>query len=1036
MTMVSFQAEAIDEKQEVLVFVSNPKLANHVIKAFSSFDLLTQVVVCGVELDDFLDNISSDKRWYKIFWIDDGKSSEEVGFKKILSFFNQRQELGYFIIHSPFQHSNNRELNKIGRDLYQKVEMIIQLSPYTSIFLLNGVVSRLVFSLVRDELRNSIVNEAIFSLSVFSPFSFDEGLKSCVEASFLSRGGQRREVVGKDKVFLETVQQQFKKNTKVLNLAGPEDQVMFDFEWSKLSVDGGGESWKELFLEKNNVRNSFFPYTSKEVDGELLPKPSLLSRKRETSLNRGGSTMSSSHIELKSEKLLKVINQDKKTNLRVTSANVGEYRARSVAIPLIESPQIKRSQLVLKSLYPPIQDQHENAKRSAEIKKNPVSLSIPSSGKTSYKHSLNQNAQEDINHRLNNLFYSINPELAAPSSQESDRIIAKTSKQKKNRPILGRKITSVLFLLFFISMAMAVAFFSTYVYAKSQISSQIDLVLAELETKEGVVTSENGFNKWLRVIDFQQQIVGKMDPEYATTSTQLRLGKQLSFVIETREKYLGLVQLIQRQFFFGSSGEVIDNMGLLEPIAKQYYLSLAQLENEIDVADRVIDLSKEYDIEIIKGTLVEERRRSLVAQQLASVAPEILGQTEKKQYALVIQDDLEIRPSGGLIVGVGILSVESGRVTDLQFFSSDEVDGLVGGEVSSPADFMQAFGLENWGIADSGWNPESILFLKQVDLFLSKAANAKIDGFIAVNSSTIESLLGENGEVIEGVEYNEKNLIDRYLSSLSTKTESKNLLYVVAEKTFQSYRKPSSTQLDLFWEKIPHLLRGGEVVMGFRDPAVEEVVANLGWSSGVLSPSCPPIVNQESCGVFSVYQNESNVNFNKSNHFISSRVKEEILLKVDQTIHKRILSYESGSNSISYPNGNFRNYVRLYLPKDTKLVQISKNNQVIDDDEIIKTELLNKMIVGFFVDIPPGGKAEVVVEYIEPGVKIPGSYVFFNQKQPGMNRVPFFLDIKYDAPFTPSLIIPEADLSPTDIKFNFFGDIHSFAAVRFRDPLE
>ena len=60
----------------------------------------------------------------------------------------------------------------------------------------------------------------------------------------------------------------------------------------------------------------------------------------------------------------------------------------------------------------------------------------------------------------------------------------------------------------------------------------------------------------------------------------------------------------------------------------------------------------------------------------ALLAPELLGASEQKSYLILAQNDDEIRATGGFISGVGLLRIDQGRITQLDFQDSYAVDDL------------------------------------------------------------------------------------------------------------------------------------------------------------------------------------------------------------------------------------------------------------------------------------------------------------------------------------------------------------------------
>lgn len=125
--------------------------------------------------------------------------------------------------------------------------------------------------------------------------------------------------------------------------------------------------------------------------------------------------------------------------------------------------------------------------------------------------------------------------------------------------------------------------------------------------------------------------------------------------------------------------------------------------------------------------------------------PAFLGERVPRKYLILFQNSAEIRPTGGFIGSVGILSLNDGYVTDFQIKDIYEIDGQLSTEIPPPA----GFGIitNSWGLRDANWHPNFPTSARVAAWFFEEAGFGTVDGVFAVNASLLSSLVTEVGRL-------------------------------------------------------------------------------------------------------------------------------------------------------------------------------------------------------------------------------------------------------------------------------------------------
>jgi hypothetical protein len=124
--------------------------------------------------------------------------------------------------------------------------------------------------------------------------------------------------------------------------------------------------------------------------------------------------------------------------------------------------------------------------------------------------------------------------------------------------------------------------------------------------------------------------------------------------------------------------------------------------------------------------------------------------------------------------------------------------------------------------------------------------------------------------------------------------------------------------------------------------------------------------------------NDSNLAGLKSNLYLTQTTSQDITVDQDGSVREKLtITYENTGKQDGWLNARARNYVRVYVPKGSKLIKATGGSQ-----KVSTTTELDKTVFDNFVQVNPLQKATVTFEYSLP-FKISGAYKELIQKQPG-----------------------------------------------------
>lgn len=427
-----------------------------------------------------------------------------------------------------------------------------------------------------------------------------------------------------------------------------------------------------------------------------------------------------------------------------------------------------------------------------------------------------------------------------------------------------------------------------------------------------------------------------------------------------------------------------------------YHLSLAQSLLEAVEVPAVFD-NVNLRLQAIRETLPKIRGKISFTQELLDQAPSLLGKDQSKTYLILLQNNAELRPTGGFIGSFMLISFDHGKLLNLETYDVYDADGQLNGHVEPPLPIKEHLSEANWYLRDVNWDPHFPSTARQAEWFLEKELNRQVDGTISVNLYVIQNLLKILGPV-NVVDYQETitadNIFERaeyhseinYFEGSKQKKDFLKSISNVLERKLIGGEETSPAILNTLFESAVQ----NQLQASFKDEDVEEVFADNGFNGGLKNAQCPTTASAESCLTDYLGIIESNFGVNKANYFISRSLVHEVSL--GKTVdHKVTIQLKNNASTATWPAGTYKNYLRLYTPANTQLVSVVQNDQSIAEEDIDTTTEHDKKIYGIYLEVPVSAEVSITFTYrqlpkVGEGIV---TYVLLYEKQSGIDSFPF-----------------------------------------------
>ncbi|HLD81879.1 MAG TPA: DUF4012 domain-containing protein [Patescibacteria group bacterium] len=378
---------------------------------------------------------------------------------------------------------------------------------------------------------------------------------------------------------------------------------------------------------------------------------------------------------------------------------------------------------------------------------------------------------------------------------------------------------------------------------------------------------------------------------------------------------------------------------------------------------------------------------------------ELGGFQKPKDYLVLLQNNTELRPTGGFIGAYALVRVQGFESEILKIEDSYNLDRFSEGVATEPAPhpISKNLGVDVWYFRDSNWKAdfedasEDILRLYEFERRnLEAEPEIHIDGIVAVTPTVVEKFLAEFGPVtIEDKTYNDQNFIElleyrveyEYPQYHESEYERKDILGKIAPVLLKKMKSLSVRQkIDAVKIAIDSL--GDKQILIFsKDPELEKLLKYNNWA-GNIAPT------NEEVDYISVV--DANLGSLKTDLAMNRSISYVIDEEGDRAIASLEISYKHTAG-YDWRTTRYHSHTRIYLPSGVNVISVSRESNGVREEvprgALEVYEEYGKRVIALDVKVDPLTETIVRVRYTLPE-KIQktlekGVYTLIVQKQPG-----------------------------------------------------
>ncbi len=467
---------------------------------------------------------------------------------------------------------------------------------------------------------------------------------------------------------------------------------------------------------------------------------------------------------------------------------------------------------------------------------------------------------------------------------------------------------------------------------------------------------------------------------------------------------------------------IIKSLPDIIPKADGLIAKVKETKEEIDKVD-----PNKYP-EKVAGKPVKETLKKVISQvdlysdfvirskPLLEAAPYLLGVNGQREYLVLFQNDKELRPTGGFITAYTIAKVDRGKFEPVASNDIYNLDSNYTRHIEAPEEFKKylrgtySLGNKYW-LRDMNWSPD---FSQSMQFFSEESKSAginNIDGIIAVDTQLLVNILNVVGNIgVSGygdfstqivpecncpqVIYELESFADVEGPIVWSENEPGKIIFAPEGYFERSDNRKKiigplmnsvlSNTLGQPKEKIPALFEAmfaslleKHVLFYMHDQKTQEALEKFGIAGKI----------EDFEGDY-LHINDANLGGRKSNLYVSQEVEQEVSISRDGSVEKIVrITYKNPEKQDGWLNSILPNYVRIYVPKGSQLIDFSG----IEEEKEPYEEFGKTVYSGFF-NLRPLGVANLELKYKLP-FKVKNNYQILIQKQPGKDKPLYILKV-------------------------------------------
>ncbi len=412
------------------------------------------------------------------------------------------------------------------------------------------------------------------------------------------------------------------------------------------------------------------------------------------------------------------------------------------------------------------------------------------------------------------------------------------------------------------------------------------------------------------------------------------------------------------------------------------------------------------------------------ARELLVLYPQLIPADQKVTVLVLLQNNLELRPTGGFISSVGLATIDHGKLLSFDTKNIYDLDSNLRGIVTPPDKIKEYLAESSWYFRDANWDPDFLSSAVTANWFLGKEADQTADVVMAINLNSFMPFLQSINSInlSDGTNINATNLLISALNHQDDPNANTDLMSQLTKLFVTQVGQSPQAQAANLLESFHQSLMSGETTLVSESDQVNTILSEMRLSGTIYAPLCDNRLTTP-CFADSLYLNEANVGVNKANYYVTRQISHWVDLGADIIKHTHTIILANQSPDNTWPAGTYKTYLRAYLPPNSQVLSLSINNKTVPAADIDVSSTSTYQLIGWYVEVDPQESSTITLTYQRQNTEKLKSYQFFLQKQPGILSSNVALQVTSSN--------PSYQIAPDDQQINQSFDSHLLHTIKF-----
>ena len=367
-----------------------------------------------------------------------------------------------------------------------------------------------------------------------------------------------------------------------------------------------------------------------------------------------------------------------------------------------------------------------------------------------------------------------------------------------------------------------------------------------------------------------------------------------------------------------------------------------------------------------------------IVQPFLPFADYLLGTQQPATYLVLLGNDTEMRANGGFVGSYAKITLRYPQY-DLSFQDIYVPNGQLKGYVTPPAPIQEAFQHGTWQLANADWEPDFPTAATSIRWFMEKGGEINPDNLVMLNLSTIKKILNVVGS-FQVDQYQAEITPDNLYLFLQGKaelnffpgsTQKKDVLTAVGSALSQKVHHLSLLQKIRLAQIFYTDLQNQNFLIHSQNTDFQALLEKYNYAGKLTAPSGDAYLLVE-----------TNLGANKANAYVTRQTSHDIvnqngLITHQTTIHFSNSSPESRPNPPFHYGGDYKAYLRFYLPSNLQNLQIASPSAAIKDYSLAYRYGFTE--IGFWNTTPAQSQTTLTLSYSLPPSSAPYTLILLKQ---------------------------------------------------------